>query len=333
MIVCVDMDSHRDHRCLSLLTEEALKMVILEKNDYMPILLKKFAYKGVLFGKDDFFYYPHRRTVNEEDMLPNPFLLWDERISYVVPDDCNTLFLENNLIYKAIRLHKSQGMWTNASQFINSDIVFWQRNVNNLALFSQIEVSSGEKQWLNDFKLVDMGDVNVSTFDYTDKCWRPEEKDKIKTITVRLKTSTKISEVVLYFNTPGGISISNIVINMYNIDNILIGSKSENYQNVKDYSVKKIELQMKQKCSFVIICFQGVKGNLGLGEIEILENLQEIPFKEFLYASKESKNSIIKRELLKIDHLKHNIRCLWYRKIRDNYCKRRLEYDRKHTTI
>jgi LmbE family N-acetylglucosaminyl deacetylase len=49
MIICVDFDSHADHKMVSSLFDQIMKEMIVE-NGYRPLVLKKFAYLGVWGG-------------------------------------------------------------------------------------------------------------------------------------------------------------------------------------------------------------------------------------------------------------------------------------------
>ena len=62
LIICVDFDSHADHRAASLTFEKVIGDILKDKADYRPRILKKFAYNGVWKGQKDFYPYPCATT-------------------------------------------------------------------------------------------------------------------------------------------------------------------------------------------------------------------------------------------------------------------------------
>lgn len=329
VIICVDMDTHRDHRCLSLLTEEALGVILKENIDYRPTVLKKFAYQGVLFGKNDFFEFPHRRTVNETDEMWNPFLIWKDRISYGTADDCDTFFLHSNYLYKLVKMYHTQDMWTHAPSFINQDVVYWKRNSNNEVLCSNISVSSGDKEFLNDFKLVDVHDVQEEKLDYSSLCWRPDNIDNKKEIKIEFVRDISLKWVILYFNCPGGLN------GKYQITlKEFCGNQKKyerNIETTESFYIEKIEVSASRVLSMQI-SLNELKGNIGIGEIEALSGTDIIPFEEYLFTEKSDKpirGSFLFRFALFIEKIIFKIeKILYYRT--DSWIKKREEYDRRN---
>ena len=304
IIICVDVDTHRDHRCLSLLTEEALAKIISANEDYYPIVLKKFAYLGVLFGKQDFFSFPHKRTVNNSEFTWNPYYFWNDRISYGVSSDCNTLFLHNNLLYKLVRMYKTQDMWTYASSFINEDIVYWMRNSNNLLLKASIEVSSGNKEYLNDFKLIDTNDVIKEKCNYYELCWRPKKQDNAKRIDIEFQRMTEVKYLNIYYNSPGGLKGNLILVYIDLYNNIIRVEKNIEFN--EDFFIQKIEFNESIILKTLRLKFEVMVGMLGIGEIEILSEKQDIPFKRYLYKEtlpRKKKKYRIKNILLLLEKI------------------------------
>jgi len=292
VIICVDMDSHRDHRCLSLLVEEALSGILKKDGTaYSPILMKKYAYQGVLHGKYDFFSYPLKRTCNDSNDTCNPYYKWDERVSYSVPVDCSTQFIFCNYLNKLARMYCSQDVWMWVPCFVNEDIVFWLRNTNNLALTSKITVSSGKEEYLNDFKLIDTNDVEKENCDYAELCWRPDVHDSDRCIIIKLHAQRKIKHVKVYFNTPGGLNGCYV---FHYIDSS--GNHHTSERNVgddKDFFVDTIDVNLAE-IMILEFEFKNVKGNLGIGEIEVLPDLVQIPFQEYLYHEKQYNSGVFR---------------------------------------
>ena len=326
VIICVDLDSHCDHRCLSLLTEEVLGFLLKKLIDYKPILLKKYAYQGVMRGKFDYFHYPHHRSFNNGNITSNPYLLWENRICYNVPKYCNTRFLINNYLYKLIKKYKSQDVWHYAPNFINSDIVYWLRNTNNLALLAKISASSGEVKWLNDFKLLDSDDILVKNCDYSSRCWRPNENDCFKEIKIELFKPSKIKYICLYFNNLKVVN-GTCFIELFDSSKTLLINKKI-IINKTGLFFEKIEVDTKIKVSYIKINFSITEGIIGLGEIEILDYILDIPFKEFLFtADKYQKhNFLFLNFALRLEEIYFRLKRLMHKYLKDKYEYRRIEY-------
>ena len=330
-IICVDMDPHQDHRCLSLLVEEALADVLKTDHSYRPILLKKYAYKDMLLGIQDYYSYPHNRTVNRTKGIWNPYFQWDDRISYNVPRDCNTIFLHNNLLYKISRAYRTQDIWTKAPAFINEDITYWQRNVNNEMLNASLTVSSGRKEFLNDFKLVTSTNIQNENIDYLQECWRPAQSDQIRTIEADFPIPITILEVNIFFNCPDGLE-GKYTINIRDKDGDVL-TLDRKLSIKHSFSIEKIKMNMNH-ASHIEFCFGSLSGNLGIGEIEILQAKQAIPFSQYLYVTKnqgiQALNRVIKLLLLVEKGIMKLEKAIYFRV--DPWRKRKSEYDKDRQT-
>ena len=330
IIIGVDMDSHRDHRCLSLLTDEALREVLINNPDYKPVFLKKYAYQGVMLGKNDFFHYPLLPTANEGENTSNPYFKWSDRIRYRTPDSCKTMLIETNPLYKISRIYKSQGMWIHAGGFINRDVVYWQRNVNNEVLHAKISVSSGNSAYLNDFKLVDSEDIIPVELDYSSRCWRPSETDTEKSIRISFEKPTDIKIMNIYFNCIGTATVSGEITFFSATDTKLHESRlNTTATGLFHYSLNVSVSSVKE----IFIQFNDPTGMLGISEIECLKDVQEIPFQEFLYDSKTEKEAhfpFLRNVLLKLDYIWFRIRTIWYMNTPNSYSRKRNQYNKEH---
>ena len=330
IIIGVDMDTHRDHRCLSLLTDEALCEVLLETPDYTPVFLKKYAYQGVMLGKNDFFQYPLLPAVNDGEETSNPYFKWSDRIRYRTPESCKTAFIETNPLYQISRLYKSQGMWIHAGGFINRDVVYWQRNTNNEALHAVIKVSSGNPVYLNDFKLVDSNDIIPVDIDYSVRCWRPVETDSKPSVRIAFDSPTDLSVINLYFNCIGDVHFNGSITYLSDAGTKL----NETVLNINDSGL--FTRTFHTSLNFVkevFIVFEVMEGTIGLSEIECLKDIQEIPFKEFLYSTdneKEEHASFVRNALLKLDYLWFRLRTIWYMHTSNSYNRKRDRYNKEH---
>lgn len=207
LIIAVDMDTHPDHRAASLMLEEVIGELLKEKSDFRPLILKKFAYSGVWKGPKDYYTRPMAPTVNTIGSVYNdlvfetgsPFFKWDDRLSFMVPEETVTPLLSQNVIYQAAKMHKTQVAWYQMLRAINGDVVYWWRPTNNVFTNAKINVSSGEISYLTDFKYFEISkmvqgldEISKSTY-----AWTPCKEDMEKTISIELKERTDIETLVI----------------------------------------------------------------------------------------------------------------------------------------
>ena len=112
ILLVVDFDSHPDHRAASLLVEECLGELLLERPSYRPLVLKRFAYDGVWKGEADFFEVPGKATILKELSL-FPYTESD-MLRFAMPDDCVTPRFFINFLYRTFRCYKTQEIWQKA---------------------------------------------------------------------------------------------------------------------------------------------------------------------------------------------------------------------------
>ena len=330
VILAVDMDSHRDHRCLSLLLDEALCNVFRKKSDYCPLLLKKYAYQGVLGGKGDFFHYPNRPTVGADEVPSNPFFPWDDRLCYVVPNACNTFFIRSSKLYKVIRQYPSQEMWISAANFINADIIYWQRHTNDIALTANVSVTSGDPSYLNDFKLIDTEDVVPTKCNYKTKCWRPELGDREKRIRIVFNTEAKTGVITIYFNNLHYGNHGKAHIEILSSQGIKVFEEEFSIPD-DEFSIVSLDAKDAKGCE-VRLDLSGSSNDIGIGEIEIIPARQEIPFAEYLIKEQpEARSNFILEAFKMLDHVSFKIQTKWYWHFPDQYRKKRLAFDKENS--
>lgn len=207
LLIAPEFDSHPDHRAASLMFDEVLGEILKENIDYRPIVFKKYIHEGVWYGPKD--YYQMLPTVTEGQReyaggmhdLDSPCFSWDERI--VIPSDEETLtpLLKDNIVYKAAKKHKVTIAWYEMQRVLNSDIVYWPRRTDNLALTAEIRASSGDVSKLNDFKLYDSNNVidEISYFDNSgENCWIPDKNDFERKIDFCFNNESKIERIIIY---------------------------------------------------------------------------------------------------------------------------------------
>lgn len=196
MIICVDFDEHADHRMTSILFDEIMAELIRETN-YRPVVLKKFAYAGVWFGEDDYYSSPMRETI----LKPEEYFPYSpgQEIRTKVHRRNFPARYENSAIFKLYDTYKSQFVKEHFRKMVNADSMYFYRDTNNLALSADIEVSSGEKKYLNDFKLADTNhvDCNIEEIrnDPSGYAWFPTTADRKKTITFRFEAPVSVKQI------------------------------------------------------------------------------------------------------------------------------------------
>lgn len=296
-IVCVDFDSHPDHRALSLLFEECMGEILKERRQYTPLVLKKFAYAGVYHGESDYYSMPMQETKcpNRETVLDGRYELdvpsyrWKDRIQFSVGRETVTRHLSSNILYKAAKQHSSQKFSTKIHQIANADIVYWQRRTDSLSYSAEVSASSGDVQYVNDFKLIDsrnicQQDIGSRMFDHY--LWVPEEDDPQKTLSFRFCEPVNIAMVRFYENFSPRDNIVKGILQFDNgysliVDNIEHSGKSTDLQFEKQIGIHRLE--------FKILEYEGC--NFGIAEFEIYENaIQAIPFERYEKTGSQSRS-------------------------------------------
>lgn len=268
--LCVDVDKHEDHRLTSLIFEEILGEILRNLPKYEPLVLKKFAYEGVWFGNED--YYTHAKT--QEVNLDNPYYTYEsDFIRFAVPKDCKSLFLCNNFLYKAVKLFRTQLVWTRAKRFINDDICFWIRHTENIALRASVTCSSGNAKFINDFKIIDTSNVRKDLWDSGK--WRPNDDDTEKKIAFLLKTNPKeITTINLYEASGNGSFINEVIVKLIMFDGNTIEKRfaiTPHKRNVLDV----FEVTDGYFTGIEVQISKHVGKDIGISEIEIYDHINE----------------------------------------------------------
>lgn len=200
VIVCVDYDSHPDHRALSLAFESALDAVMRENADYRPLVLKKFAYSSLWYGPAD--YYTFSPTVKPRlsslGALDNPMYAWEDRVCVAPHSSTITRSFFSNAVVGAAKRYKSQNAWWNMISVCNSDVVYWVRRTDDVVFDSEIEASSGDPSILQSFLLFDSADVcSDDAGSLAGRCFQFDKDDDQRRISVRFDKPSNIANVFL----------------------------------------------------------------------------------------------------------------------------------------
>lgn len=217
LLICNDVDNHPDHKAISLLFDEVMGE-ILKENDYYPTILKKFAYLGVYKGPNDY-YNKNNRTrpcyFNEEDeSFAYPYI-WNERIIIRTNESLYPMLFWKSDIFKALCAHKSQRAYAKFGRIVNSDVIYWHRRTDNLALKAKVLVSSGDSQYINDFKIVDTDDIkstNPFIIPSNYKLWKPDKDDVNPRVKFVFDQEQKVSTIRIYQNPNSKINKVDILI-------------------------------------------------------------------------------------------------------------------------
>lgn len=268
IIVCVDFDSHCDHRAASLAFERALGEIISENKYYTPLVYKGFAYPTAYFGNDDFGQINIRSTkFNTEKYsfcaLENPYYTSKDSVRFLLSSDCVEKRLWKNRIFKALKCHKSQIISRRAKSIINGDQLFFQRRTSSLLRKADIAVSSGDKTKLDDFMLFDCPDVMKGDSEMpklNNNAWAPNESHP--RINIALEQKTKIKIIKIY----NAVSSKNI-----NDFSLLLDGEEYGHYHFENQLVNEIELNDDPECKRVCLIFDNKALGLALSELEIFE--------------------------------------------------------------
>ena len=135
LILCVDNDEHPDHKLVSESFDNAIKQVI-NKTEYSPLILKKFAYLGCWYGANDYFNRPMIQTncvttVKHDESWDISNDLWQKRIRFEVSQKDYPLNFWKSKIFKAYKCYKSQKGGLFFFSAVNSDAVYWFYDTRN----------------------------------------------------------------------------------------------------------------------------------------------------------------------------------------------------------
>jgi len=277
VIICVDFDSHSDHRAVSLLFEEVMGE-ILNNTSYRPLILKRFAYAFAWHSNK--FYMTKKigrdRVFDNRFELDNPYYEWKRKILIDLPDfnEKKPVFL--NRLYIAALAYQSQDAKSHIKCLLKRNMVFWNRRTDSLLYDAEITVSSGDKKYLTDFKRFDCDDVNCVKFvqDFWNPCaWMPAVSDSEKCIIIRLQEEKFVSSI----------SICAAILFESVIQNCDIILDSQTIQTGYLFPGKEKIIDIKKKVTVIMIQITNYIGmNPGLSEIEIYSEENQRQLLEFL---------------------------------------------------
>lgn len=272
LIICVDVDTHPDHRMVSIIFDNVMGQII-KSTSYRPQIFKRFAYLGVWKGSDDYYERPMIETKYFMDSdsfgkFEFPYE-WDDRIALPVNKECYQLKFWKSPIYRALSMYKSQNCDSYYFRISNSDAIFWQRSTDNIALFASVFCSSNNsrKDYINDFSIYSMKNVmDYSDDDYKLYMWYPDEEDDDKSVRLVFHNPVDIEEIVFYLPLKKIGTIKRIRLK---IDNLYDKEK-----DLLDRSVQRITITKQNNIREIIITILDYEGVPGFREIEVYSKVQ-----------------------------------------------------------
>lgn len=274
ILFAVDFDAHIDHRATSLIFEEVMGEILRENEIYEPLVFKGFAYNTAWHAASDFYsvnlestLLPQREYLNNENYeLDTPNYNWNERVRFTVDKSMLSYTKRSNLLYEVLSEHKSQYANTHMVNIANSDQVFWQRKTSSIIYGADIEVSSGEARYLNDFKLIDSSDISVRNAVLNNCVWSPDKDDTEKSLKVIFNEPNDIHSVSIYDNFSLDDNIQKGKILFSDGSEIIVENLNKNGAETKvDFPVKN-DIEYFE---FKILEYQGE--NPGLCELEVFD--------------------------------------------------------------
>lgn len=200
-LICVDHDSHRDHKAASLLFEEAMGAILSENADYKPLVLKAFAYSTAFFAPPDFYESVNLRSTarpcSNEFMDENHAYIWAERLRLPVSAGSLSRSMLGSGLWRSIGYYQVLDPFLNVKAMLNGDRVFWPRSTESLTYSATVTASSGAAEKLSDFRLGDNYDI-LGSDTPMDGLWVPSEGDGEPWISVSFDSPEDVSCVRLY---------------------------------------------------------------------------------------------------------------------------------------
>lgn len=129
VIIINGFEKHMDHKVLFLLFTNAIKRVFSTMQDYKPIIWLGFCYTTAWYSEKDYSSFNNKSTlISDYKYLNMHNLEWEKRLRLAVPRSCRTRLIKNNVLYRALRAHVSQWGLVHFESIINSDVVYWPLN-------------------------------------------------------------------------------------------------------------------------------------------------------------------------------------------------------------
>lgn len=264
VLYCVDYDYNIDHRALSLSFEKVMGRILKSQADYRPLVFKGYAYNTAWESQKDFYGENLSAVQNVFEFAPGQqpeIYRWAERVRLPVNAESlsrSVISAEQNV---TLSMYESQGANMYGQRVINSDKVFWLRDVNSLCLQAQMETSSGSEAILNDFMLLESTDLRERGDMPDDGAWVPESDDMEKQIRVRFAEPVDIRSIVLYDHVDPQKNVLNALIDFED------GTIVETGPLDPGGAASRFAVEKRAVSGFTVTLTQ-MQGDAGLTEIE-----------------------------------------------------------------
>mgnify|MGYP000852791945 FL=1 len=272
LIVGVDLDLHADHRALSLLLDEVLCDIFRSfPEGKRPILLKRFAYSTAYNAPPDYYSDNLRETIRPHQTAPggaiidSSYYVWGKRIRIPVLKENRgegTASFEKTKIFQAMLCHNSQKLKLKAERIINSDEVFFLRRTDSISYHARVSATSGNPDYINDFRLNNMKDIDSYQESFGDYLWIPREDDEEKILTMEWEYEVVIEALCIWGNIEGN-PIQKIELSFSDGNNYFVGPLLERGKGLNFFLPKRI------RSSYCKVKLLDVPQGSGLAEIEV----------------------------------------------------------------
>ncbi len=202
VIFCNDYDCHEDHRATSLAFEKVMGKILKENINYKPIVYKGYAYATAWWGTEDFYSLNSLSTKNAYNEPEKHHFVeiyeWNNRVRIPVMGSGLSRSIFGTDDYRALLSHESQNATEHIFGICSSDKVFWKRRTDSICYTCNVKVTSGNKEFLNDFMLYESRDVSNHEYNPYDGVWTPDDKQKEAVFS--FDNAKYIDKIALYDN-------------------------------------------------------------------------------------------------------------------------------------
>lgn len=150
-------DNHPIHQLLTVAYEKAE----LKFKSTIPTVYTGFCYSTSWTAPRDFYDINLKKTVIKENENIDSYD-WTKRIRFPVDIGSSKNLLSKNLTYKALKKHYTQKAVSNAKSVINSDKVFWIKNIGNEGTIDFIKLIDEQKDFVYSYWMRE--DVSLCDF-------------------------------------------------------------------------------------------------------------------------------------------------------------------------
>lgn len=268
VIFCNDYDCHEDHRATSLAFEKVMGKILKENINYKPIVYKGYAYATAWWGTEDFYSLNSLSTKNAYNEPEKHHLIenydWNKRVRLPVMGSGLSRSIFGTDDYRALLLHESQNASEHIFGICSSDKVFWKRRTDSICYTCNVKVTSGNKEFLNDFMLYESRDVSNHEYNPYDGVWTPDDIQKEAAFS--FDNAKYIDKIVLYDNP----SIEDNVLEATIVFDD--GTKIKTGMLNKKGIATEIPVNKDNVSAFTIKIEKTEGENAGLTEVEAFEN-------------------------------------------------------------